>query len=106
MANPELSYPYEKFMVAIYCFASASDIRTRIYSAFTSFMTLKSSDFNAFPDIQSEFDDLKSALTKVKASGDEGNVQATLNAISDDEAAAIASKIVDIHLMISRARFG
>ena len=105
MAKNQLSYPYEKFMVAIYSLASSSSLKERIYSAYLSFHPLKSSDFKEFPEIQVQFDELMRDLTKATAKGDEGKVMATLNSSSVEELEALASKVVDIHLAIARERF-
>lgn len=105
MSGRALSYPYEKFMVAVTTLAtSPRDIRQRVYSAFMSFMTLQSRDFDDFPDIKKEFDLLMRELTKVSATGDEGQVMATLKAGSEDDAAELAAKIVEIFFMILRER--
>lgn len=106
MPNPTLSYPYEKFMVAVNSLAvSHKPLRDRVYSAFLSFGPLMTSDFSKFPEIKAEFEKLKAALTRVEAKGEEGNVRATLDASSDDEVSQLASSIVDLFLQIVRERF-
>jgi len=103
MDRSSLSYPYEKFSSAVSTLAtSARDIRSRLYSAALSLITLQSKDFADHPEIMRGFDELFRELTSVEAIANEGQIQATLATKSDDEAAAIASKIVDLFFHILR----
>lgn len=89
-----MSYAWEKFFSAVQGLASGqSGIRERLISAYNSnLIHVKPEEL---PEkIQNDFRETEEELTKVKAKGSEGDVAASVNAMSEDRASEIAQKIV------------
>lgn len=89
-------YAREKFWQAVDCLAtSARPIQKRLVSAAQSMIALKPEDF---PDhLREEFVAMWQELTKHKAEGDEGTIEATMRRVTDAEAEKIADRILHIY---------
>jgi hypothetical protein len=96
-------YAYEKFMVAVDGMAtSTKDLQSRLGDAFVgSLIRLQPEDFGDHEDKEA-FESIVRELTKIKAEGSEGNVAATVRRMSDEEAVAVARKIVNLQHSLRR----
>lgn len=100
----ELSYPYEKFSIAVSGMASsAASIQRRLESAYMSFHPVRAEDFKD-PEMRETYEEIMAGLTKVKDPV-KGHVPATLALMPDAEAERIAGLIVDLFFSIARSRF-
>jgi hypothetical protein len=97
----QLSYPREKFMTALYSLGGAGQLKDRIFSAWMSFLTLKSEDFRGHDELRAEFDEIDRRLTaKVPDPGDQGSVRVNLNNMSEEQAAELSEKITSLAIGI------
>lgn len=89
-------YLHEKFTVAVGALAASNEpIKDRLYNAYISALHhLRPQEMP--PDIRDDWHKLTEQITRIQAVGDEGNLRATLNAMTDDEAVEIADQIVNI----------
>jgi hypothetical protein len=78
--------------------ASALPIQRRLYNAAMVLHTSKVDDFDD-PEVGARFVAVMNALTARPAIGDEGTLQATTTALSDDEAEEIAKEIFRLDLV-------
>jgi hypothetical protein len=93
----DLSYPYEKFVVAIYCLAGKASLQRRLEDVYMScLIRLKPEDFED-QDMRSHFEGIMEHLT-----GD-GPVRDTVMAMSDDKAESLAEQIIGLFFRIARA---
>lgn len=91
-----LAYAWQKTYFAVRGMATGGgSLQQRIGEAFTSSLCLLNRE-NVTPDIFHRVGEVKLRLTCVPAKAGEGNVTATIAAMSDDEARSIAEEIVDI----------
>jgi hypothetical protein len=97
-------YAEEKFSVAVDALATSSrDIRERIYSAYLSFAPIRPAEYED-AGLTEMHESLIRDLTKVEAKRDEGQVQATLATLSDDECEKIAERIFAIYELVHDRR--
>ena len=96
-----MSYTWEKFHAAIETLTGPGTIKERLGDAFLySLLMLKPEDLPEH--LQSDFQQLCDDLSRVQASGDEGNIKATVKVMSDDEASTHVKKIVSMYDKIAR----
>lgn len=93
-----MTYVQEKLYTAMRALAtSPATIQDRLVSAYLSgLMALKAEDFEDAGD-RAAFDQIMAALTSTEATGDEGQVRASAQRMSDDEAAEVARQIAELH---------
>lgn len=98
------AYPLEKFYSAVHALATMeSDVRDRIYSAYTAFSPLRESDIPE--DIRDDYRFIMSKLTTHKAEEPgEGSVKASLRHMDDDTAGKVAGRIVEVLVELQRYR--
>lgn len=99
---PDYSYAKEKLNTAIYVLATGRyDVRSRLFSAYLGFLTLKEDDFPE--EFKEDWKWIMSKLTKNKPLRDykediiEGSVQQSLKHMQNRTGAKIACKIYEIH---------
>jgi hypothetical protein len=101
MAND--GYYREKLSAAVDCLVGASDIRSRVLSAFVSMITV---DPDGFSD-KSMGERFRSLYARATARSEEiageGALKSTLRQMSDDEVTEIASEILSLHNDMLRA---
>ncbi|MBV9864613.1 MAG: hypothetical protein JO316_04635 [Abitibacteriaceae bacterium] len=91
----DVSYTDEKLYIATHCLVGDGDIKDRLYNAYISSLHVLTK--NDFPEhLRQDYLYVESMLTKVEATGDEGNATASINALTDEEAVKIAEKILDL----------
>ena len=101
MVDP-LSYPWEKFSMALFSLAREGPLQSRLHGAYMSFHPLRAQDFND-PGLRDRYQEIMRRLTAVKNS-EKGHVPATLEKMSDEEAGEVANLILDITFAIASAR--
>ena len=88
-------YAREKLYNAIFGMAtSPKPLQDRVADAFIFHIHHLTPSRDLSPEFRPLFDEISSSLTTEEARGDEGNVRATTNKMSDDDAIAMAQKIV------------
>ena len=93
-------YQREKLATAVGVLAtSAEPIQKRLEYAFTAMHTLQSHPFE-IAERQDAWDSIYSRMTADKSDGGKGYVPTTLGKLTDDQASAIASDIVELNEMI------
>ncbi len=91
------SYVCEKLYGAMYALAvGPGRIRERLHSAAMGFHILRPDDFPDDYDLRPQYEQLWKKLTAKKAKADEGTLRATIDAMSEGEAAEIARKLLEI----------
>jgi len=92
-----LDYAHQKFSAAVESMAeSPESIQRRIAAAYLDQLHVINPD--DLPDeVRMDFNIMVEQLTAVEPSGNEGSVNASVANMSDDDAVAIARKIVHIH---------
>ncbi len=97
----DLSYPFEKFMVAVDALATSPErLQDRLHSAFMTFHTIRVEDFDD-PDMQSALNEIMDRLTKVR-DAEKGYVPATVEQMSDEDAKDVAELIFGLFMDIAR----
>ena len=94
--------PREKFAAAVDSMAvSPLSLRDRVFSAFLSFHSVQTQDL---PDARAAdlYEKLLADLNRFPAVGDEGNVQATLTRLSEEELGEVAQQIVDLRTYLEQ----
>jgi hypothetical protein len=100
-----LNYAAEKFGTAIYSLIGTGSHQKRLHSAYSSFHVLRPDDFQSYPDLKDLYEEIMRRLTVVRDQPKEiGYVPATLAQMNDQEAAEIATKILDMYIMIQAER--
>lgn len=89
----DLDYICDKLFIAIESLATGKDsIQQRLFDACFPDILLFRVDY--FPaNLQQRWEDIKAGIIWKPAKGDEGSLQATIFAMSEDEAVSIAKKI-------------
>lgn len=99
-----LSYAYEKLMIAVDVLAtSPQTIQNRLGNAFISGLTRINPEEDLPVNLRTDFQQLLDQVTRVAAVGDEGTISATTRIMSDDEAAEIAKKILNLFHQVFEA---
>ena len=94
------SYHREKLGGAVDTLATmAAPIQKRLEYAWLGMHTLMSHPFGT-PQLQERWDEIHGFLTADKSDSDKGYVPQTCESLSDEEASAIASKIVDLSMSV------
>ena len=94
------SYEREKLANAVHALASAAPIQKRLEHAWLAMHTLKNHGFtNA--DRQAEYESIYDRLTADKSDSHEGHVPTTCAGLTDEEAEAIASDIVELNTALN-----
>jgi len=97
-----IEYADEKLMEAVYCLATGSGrIQERLAAAAMVLIRLTPDDFPE-GDLRRIFEGVDDDLTFEQPEGDEGSISATLKRTSDEDARAIAQRIVDLYHAVSR----
>jgi hypothetical protein len=92
----DLHHCEEKLYLAVAEMAkSPKSLQERLADAFTYHLRLLEPEQFPFP-LNSRFEHIFSEVTKVNASGKEGRFIASTRAMSDDDAAALIGKVVDL----------
>lgn len=93
-------YGWEQFHKVIYTLASnPSGIKKRLITAYVYHLSnIRKKELPE--DIQDDFRKIHEELTKVKPSGHEGSVAASVNAMDDSKASEIAEKIVSMFIRL------
>ncbi len=79
MPTCSVSYPYEKFMVAVSCMAtSPAPLRDRLVNAQLSFHTIGPADFDDHPDLGEMFAPIYAAYRATPAVADEDTAASSM----------------------------
>ena len=91
-----MGYAHEKLYVAVIGMAqSPAALPQRLADAYiSSLIRLKSEDFP--PDLRGKFEELTRLMTSKEAVGDEGNVHATVNQMTAEEADRAAHLVINL----------
>lgn len=96
-----MSYAWEKFHLAMGCLTGPDSQRDRLVGAFVFHLIhLKAEELPS--EIQDEFRKLGRDITRQAASGNEGNVQATVDVLSDEEVDRMVKSILSMHDTVTR----
>lgn len=96
-----MSYAWEKFHLAMHCLAGAGSQRERLVGAYVyNLIHLKAEDLPS--DIQDEFRKLGRDISRQAATGNEGTVQATVDALGDEEVDRMVKSILSMHDTVTR----
>jgi hypothetical protein len=99
----DLTYANEKLYSAVrYMATSSANLPDRIAGAFASFHTLlPPHNLKNIPSkVQSKLVEIHDRLTREKAKGSEGDVHATLNVMTEDDARDLAEEIFDLYYAV------
>jgi hypothetical protein len=98
------AYANEKLYTAALILATGQGgIHERLESAFAEqLIRLLPEDIPK--DIREDFDEVNSALTRVKAKGTEGDIAASIKELSEEEAARLAEKIFNMFAEVASSR--
>jgi hypothetical protein len=100
----DLSYACEKFTTAVYALTGEGSLKERIESAYLSFHPLRVADFEKYPDLQLQYQDIINILTKVEGTPGEGRVPATIKSMTSDEARNASDLILAFCFAVREAR--
>jgi hypothetical protein len=93
-----ISYAWEKSMLAVTGMArSTKNINGRIADAYVYHLINIEPDRDLPEDLRLRLAEIREALTRTPARGNEGTVQASAMAMSEEEASEIADKIVEFY---------
>lgn len=93
----KLDYAYEKLRVAVSSLATSERaLNDRLYSAAITVIPVRDQDFDEYPELKSQWLDLKSKLNSKPAVGDEGTIRATLDSATDSELRNIAEAMFEL----------
>lgn len=96
-----MNYAWEKFHVAIGSLTGARSQRARLVGAYAySLIHLKPDDLPK--EIREQFRQFQHDMTRVPAKGDEGSIQATVDAMDDEEVQRMVDAIVSMHDTVTR----
>jgi len=93
-------YEREKLANAVGALATAAPIQRRLQNAYLAMHTMNTHGF-VDPERQAEYDEIHALLTADKTSRGDGYVEATTSRLSDEEAEAIAQKIVNLNTALN-----
>jgi hypothetical protein len=95
----ELTYHYsrEKFWQAVHVLVGDGSIQERLAGAAMYLTRLHGPDEDLPEGQREEFRAVMNELTKEKAIGDEGNIQATTRKLSSEDGAKLAKRILNIY---------
>jgi hypothetical protein len=97
-----IGYTQEKLMQAVASLATgAGRVQERLMSAAIVLIRLRPDDFPE-GELRRTFIGVRDDLTFEQATGDEGDIAATLSRTSDEDARAIAHRILNLYFSISR----
>jgi hypothetical protein len=91
-----MGHTRERLYRALQSLVGAAPLRKRLVNAAITISPLLAKDF-ADPDAAGAFQRIMNDLTRVEAVGDEGDIQATVQHLSDDEAERIAREILELY---------
>ncbi|SRR6266436_10447331 len=97
----DLRYANEKFHTAAYALARNGSLKKRLHSAYMSFHPIQAKDF-ADPELRALYEEIMRRLTVVE-DADKGYVPATLEKMTDEEADAVSSLIMELAFGIQDA---
>jgi hypothetical protein len=93
---PRDVYALEKVWLALDCLAtSAAPIQARLHEASLALITVKAEDFSDAA-ARTKYGPIRETLRPPKTRGGEGNLAATVNAMSDEQAVAVAKAIYEL----------
>jgi hypothetical protein len=89
-------YALEKLTYAVHALATADNVRARLFEASMDLLRVRA---DQLPDEQMrrDFEWIRTKLTSVTPTGNEGTVVATLRGISDEDAEIVVCRILDLH---------
>jgi hypothetical protein len=97
----ELMYANEKLYSAIrYMVTNPRDLHERLHGAHSVFHVLSAHLADLPPDFRTRLENIFERFTREKAKGTEGNVRATLNVMSDEDAQELAGDIFDLYYAV------
>ena len=97
-----IDYTDEKLMEAVRILATGSGrIQERLLDAAHVLILLRADDFPE-GDLRRKFNGVMDDLTFEQPEGEEGRISATLSAIDDEDARAIAKRIVSLYHAVNR----
>lgn len=91
-------YTREKLFQAVDVLVGDGTVQERLASAATYLIRLHEPENDFPPELQEEFKAIKHALTKEQAIGNEGNIQATVDKLSNEEGRKLASRILELYI--------
>lgn len=99
-----LTYVFDKLNNCVLSLVKGSEsVQERLFNAFRSLNSLKLDDF---PEkLQKDFQEIQNELMKVEALRNEGRLKATQKILSDEQADALAEKILNLFISITE-RYG
>ena len=93
-----LHYTHEKLDAAIQTLATNPDkIQSRLYGAWLQMQTLRTETHNLTQSMQDKFATIEKRLTLTTISEKEGNVQASIGNMTNEEASEIAKDILSLY---------
>lgn len=99
-----LSYGREKLHSAVHSLAGSASQSDRLVNA-AAFSLVNINPVNDLPEeLREEFEILMDELTAVKATGDEGNLRATVYSFSEVELSKAIEKVISLYDSICRHR--
>ena len=99
-----LSYGWEKLHSAVHSLTGSASQSERLINA-AAFSLVNITPVNDLPkELREEFELLMNELTAVKATGDEGNLKATVYSFNEVELSQAIKKIISLYDSICRHR--
>jgi hypothetical protein len=97
-----LDYVWEKFYAAVLILAgSQGTVQERLADAFTGqLIRLETNDLPE--ELRGDFEQLERRLTSAEPTGGEGSVDASVQSLSDEEAAHLAEQIVEMYDAVTK----
>jgi hypothetical protein len=107
MRRPRIDYSYgwQQLYSAVLCLADLGDIRKRLAfaaAALHNSEVLRNPKSHLPKEIRDEYIEFVRKMSSVKATGDEGNFQATVNTLDEMEMKRAAEKIISFYDTICR----
>ena len=96
-------YLWENLHRAMGCLITPEPIKDRLIEAYAALAPSSHHNTDKLPvEVRDEFLELMEDLTRVKESGDEGHIGATVRRMTDDQASEYAGKILSLFDQIPR----
>jgi hypothetical protein len=107
MRRPRIDYNYgwQQLHSAVHCLADSGDLRKRLAYAAAALHNpevLQNPKIHLPKEIRDEYIEFVRKMSSVKATGDEGNFQATVNTLDEMEMNRAAKKIISFYDTICR----
>ena len=98
----QFSYGWEKLHTAVQSLAGAVDQKQRLVNAVVSGLIHITPDRDLPLEIRSDFAQFIGEITSVKAEGDEGNIQATVDSLDEMGIHSAVEKIIGFYDTVCR----